>query len=96
MRDKIHKFMKWVLSIVSEVDGSGSSSRIACVLIVATVCFCCLWHTIVNKAMPDGGSLGGFGGLIGAGGGLYGLNKWASVRKTEAGVTTNDANTPTA
>lgn len=92
MKDKIHKLMKWFLSIVSEVDGTGSSSRIACVVIVFTVCFCCMWHTIVNKAMPDGGSLGGFGGLIGAGGGLYGLNKWASVRKAQAN---GDDNTPT-
>lgn len=92
MIEHFKKAIRWIKSIVSESDGQGSSSRIAVVVIVATVCFCCIWHTVVNKTMPDGGSLGGFSGMIGSGGALYGLNAWKKIRQTQAG---SDDNAPT-
>src|SRR6266403_4967586 len=74
MWSKIHRFLSWAISILSEKDGSGSSSRVAMMLVILSVAFSLVFYTVIARKLPDGNVLLGLSGLVTAGASLYGAN----------------------
>jgi hypothetical protein len=73
--EKIHKAVKWAISVLSERDGSGSSSRVALLIVVIAVAFCLVFFTIHEHKLPEGQTLLGMSGILTAGATVYGANR---------------------
>lgn len=82
MWSKIHKLISWAFSILSEKDGSGSSSRIAMMLVILSAAFSLVFYTVIAKKLPDGNALLGLSGLVTAGASIYGANAWKNRPQT--------------
>lgn len=72
---KIEASAKWGVSIASEPDGTGSTSRVCFGLVALTVCGVLIGHLCLKHSLPDAGILGGLSGLLTAGATGYGANK---------------------
>jgi hypothetical protein len=70
--------IEWASTVLSEKDGTGSSSRIGFLVVVLTVCGVLIGHLVIRRTLPDAGTLGGLAGLLTAGAGAYGVNKVAT------------------
>lgn len=87
--------MNWLRSVFSERDGTGSSSRTLCGLIVVAAIAWVSVYVWVHKALPAPADLEGLGGFIWkVCGALYGLNQlgatgqaWAASQASKTGVT---------
>lgn len=66
---------KWLVSVVSEPDGTGSSSRAALGLVTLTVCGALAGHMWLHRTLPDHDTLTGLAELLAAGSGGYVGNK---------------------
>jgi hypothetical protein len=88
--DKIHRAIAWLVSILSEKDGSGSSSRVAMMFVILAASFSLVFYTVIARKLPDGNVLLGLSGLVTAGASLYGANAWKNRPQT------SDPNTPAA
>ena len=51
--EKADAGLKWVASIHSEPDGTGSASRVCFSLLVLTVCGVLICHVAVHHTLPD-------------------------------------------
>ena len=92
----IRKFVAWARSVLSEPDGTGSSSRIAFLALVVTCCVsilsCCfvlLYLVVIFKKIPEGvekmvALIGALTGLSAAGAGAYASNKFSASGVVEA------------
>lgn len=74
---KVESHLQWTRTVVSEVDGTGSTSRLCFLLITLTVCGITIAHFCVSRKLPDEGTLIGLSSLVTAGGAGYGINKIA-------------------
>jgi hypothetical protein len=78
MTDWLKKAWGWLKSIPSESNGTGSASRIALLMIAATVCGVLIAHVWIHRTLPDKDTLEGLAALCSVGMGSYGLNKFAN------------------
>lgn len=66
----------WIKSIPSEPNGTGSSSRIALLMLTTTICWLLYAFYRYHGALPDQGTLTGLAALLTAVVGGYGIGKW--------------------
>jgi hypothetical protein len=88
----IERSLKWVVSILSEADGTGSSSRIAMMLVIFAVAFSLLFFVIKTKRFPDGNVILGLSALVTAAASIYGANAWKTKPSESAPVVPADDN----
>jgi hypothetical protein len=67
--------LKWARTVLSERDGTGSTSRVVSLLVTLTICGVLIGHLVIRRTLPDPGTLGGLAGLLTAGAAGYGVNK---------------------
>ena len=72
------KVTGWIKSVASEPNGSGSSSRIALLMIAATICGLLIAYFRYHAALPDHDTLYGLASILTAIVGGYGINKWTN------------------
>jgi hypothetical protein len=80
--EKIRKAVAWLVSVLSERDGTGSSSRIAMMFVILAASFSLVFYTVIARKLPDGNVLLGLSGFVTAGASLYGANAWKNRPQT--------------
>jgi hypothetical protein len=80
--------LKWIVSILSEADGTGSSSRIAMMMVIFAVAFSLVFFVIVTHPhrFPDGNVILGLSALVTAAASIYGANAWKTKPSDAAPV----------
>lgn len=63
-------------SVVSEVDGTGSSSRMVALIVALGSIGVLVAHVCIHHSLPEPGQLGGLSSLVAAGSGAYAANKF--------------------
>jgi hypothetical protein len=66
----------WLKSVPSEPNGTGSSSRIALLMLTTTICWLLYAYYHYHGSLPDKDTLLGLAALLSAVCGAYGINKW--------------------
>jgi hypothetical protein len=84
------KHLGWAKSVLSEKDGTGSTSRIALLILVLTVCGVLIYSVAVHHELPNRDTLLGLSSLAGIGAGGYGVNR-ISHKDDEKGPAESDA-----
>lgn len=86
----IRRFGSWCKGVLSEPDGTGSSSRVAFLMLIATCClsiisctFVLLYLVLLFKKIPEGmehmvSLIGALTGLSAAGAAAYASNKFSA------------------
>lgn len=92
----LRQFVAWFKSVLSEPDGTGSSSRVAFLLLIVTCClsiasctFVLLYLVLLFKKIPEGmehmvSLIAALTGLSAAGAGAYAANKFSASGIFEA------------
>lgn len=62
-------------SVISEVDGTGSSSRMIGLIVALASMGVLIAHVCIHHALPEPAQLGGLSSLVAAGSGAYAANK---------------------
>jgi hypothetical protein len=73
---KLGKLWSWIRSVISERDGTGSSSRIGALTIIGSGCFSLIVVSVKTLRLPGGQELAGLAAVFSSAAGLYGFNCW--------------------
>jgi hypothetical protein len=81
----ITKALKWLVSVLSERDGSGSASRVALLIVIVSTAASLLIYLAIKHDLPSADVLSGMAKIIAAAAALYGANAYKNASIAAAG-----------